>query len=77
MTRITYIGDNMLIPQIEESIKESGLKKIYIAAQLGISRETLRNWCRGISYPSAPELFKLARILNKKIEDLYIYKEEE
>lgn len=61
----------MLIPRIEEAIKDSGLKKIYIAAQLGISRETLRNWCKGISYPSAPELFMLARLLNKKIEELY------
>ncbi|WP_231867544.1 helix-turn-helix transcriptional regulator [Bacillus badius] len=44
---------------------------------MGISRNTLSNWCRGITHPPAPELFKLARLLEVKVDDLYEWEEEE
>lgn len=41
------------------------------------SANTISNWCTGKSYPSAPELFDLAEVLNCKVDDLYERKVEE
>ncbi|WP_144565425.1 helix-turn-helix transcriptional regulator [Neobacillus bataviensis] len=35
------------------------------------SANTISNWCTGKSYPSAPELFDLAELLNCKVDELY------
>jgi transcriptional regulator with XRE-family HTH domain len=32
---------------------------------------TISNWCTGKSFPSVPELFDLAEILDCKVDDLY------
>lgn len=37
----------------------------------GISENTLSNWCTGKTYPKAPDLFKLAKLLKVQVDDLY------
>lgn len=57
---------------IEELIEKSGLKKSYIAKQVGVNENTLTNWIKERSYPRLDQAVKLAEILNCKITDLYV-----
>jgi len=66
----------MIISKIGKAIDESPYKREYIRKEFKKSRNTISNWCTGKSYPSVPELFKLAALLEKKIEDLYEWSEE-
>ena len=62
--------------RIGSCIEKSGLKKKYIAEQLDISPTQLSNWISMRSYPPAEKLFKLADLLNVKVDDLYEREEE-
>jgi len=74
---ILIMGDVMEIKSnIGRAIDESPYKREYIRKVFNKSRNTISNWCTGKSYPSVPELFKLAALLDKKIEDLYEWKDE-
>lgn len=70
----------MLKPRIERILlehKESGNKisKQWLADELGVSRQMLSNYLAGKSYPPADKLFKLAHLLNRKVDDLYSFEE--
>lgn len=67
----------MLISKIGECIKDSPYSRDYIRKKMNVSANTLSNWSRGKSIPSALQLFKLSRLLGKTVEDLYDYIEEE
>jgi DNA-binding XRE family transcriptional regulator len=57
--------------RIEELIKESGLRKDYIANKLGVSTRQLRNYEKQVSYPPMDKAYILADILRVKVDDLY------
>lgn len=57
--------------KINEMILKSGLKKTYIAKELGINPVTLSNYISGKRKISLELAVKLADILNCKVEDLY------
>jgi putative transcriptional regulator len=61
----------MIINNLGSIIKNSPYKRSYIEKYLGISRNTLSNWCTGKTYPSIPQLLKLAKLLNVKLDDIY------
>lgn len=63
--------------RISECIKNSGYKKKYVAEKLQVSPTQLSNWISMRSYPPAEKLFKLADLLNVKVDDLYEREEEE
>ena len=67
----------MIISVIGDRIKESGYRRDFIEKHMGVSRNTLSNWCTGKTYPTAPQLFKLAELLSVKVDDLYKMKAEE
>lgn len=52
-------------------IDESPYKREYIRKHFNKSRNTISNWCTGRSYPTVPELFELAALLDKKVDELY------
>lgn len=64
------MGDDMKMC-IEELIKESGLKKRYIADTIGVNENTLTNWIMGRSWPRLNQAIILAKILRCDIDDLY------
>ncbi|MFP7445217.1 helix-turn-helix transcriptional regulator [Bacillus infantis] len=66
----------MIINNLTKAVKNSPYKREFIQKELGISRNTLSNWCTGKTYPSIPQALKLASILNVRIDDLYQIKEE-
>lgn len=61
----------MLKSNIRDLINQSPYKREYIQKQMNISANTLSNWCTGRSKPSVDDLFKLAKLLNVKVDDLY------
>ncbi|WP_027725424.1 helix-turn-helix transcriptional regulator [Tuberibacillus calidus] len=57
--------------KIGEYVEESGYKRGFIAKQLNVSVDQLRLYCKGESYPPMPKAFALAKLLGKKVDDLY------
>lgn len=60
-----------LIPRYDEHFERTGLMKKFVAKEVGISKNQMSNICKGKSYPTALNLFKLADILKCKVDDLY------
>lgn len=49
---------------LEQAIKDSGLKKVYIAKQIGVSNAGLANLLRGRSEFRESQMQKLCQLLN-------------
>lgn len=62
---------------IERLIKESGLKKKFIATKLEVSVAQLRNYETGHSFIPMDKAYILADLLNVKVDDLYERIEQE
>jgi putative transcriptional regulator len=56
---------------IGELIKNSPFKRDFIMKQLGVSANTLSNWCNNKNIPSLDKAYRLADILGCKVDDLY------
>jgi putative transcriptional regulator len=61
----------MVVCNIGKIIKQSPYKREYIEKYLGVSRNTLSNWCTGRTYPSVPQIIRLSALLNVKFEEMY------
>jgi DNA-binding XRE family transcriptional regulator len=48
-----------------------------VAKLLGVTRHSFGNWARGATVPSLYEAFRLARLFNCKVDDLFEVVEEE
>lgn len=59
---------------IDYWIEKRGYKKKWIAGQLGVSQTVLSRWINNRSMPSVKKLFKLADLLDCKVDDLYKWK---
>ncbi|MFE3973204.1 MULTISPECIES: helix-turn-helix transcriptional regulator [unclassified Peribacillus] len=57
--------------KIEELVKQSGLRKDYIANELGISTRQLRNYELNRSYPPIDKAYLLADLLGVRVDELY------
>lgn len=55
---------------IGEVILLSGLRKGYIAKQLGVNPNTVSNWIKGKSYPTLDKAYKMSKLVNCKLDDL-------
>ncbi|WP_100373062.1 helix-turn-helix transcriptional regulator [Bacillus sp. FJAT-45037] len=63
----------MLESKIDECIKRSGYRRDFVADHMEIKKQQLSNWCTGRSKPRVDDLFKLAKLLNCKVDDLYTF----
>lgn len=52
-------------------IESKGFKKKYIAEKVGVSPNQLSNWITNKNYPPMDKAFRLAEILECKVDDLY------
>jgi transcriptional regulator with XRE-family HTH domain len=57
--------------KIGELIENKGMKKKYIAKEIGITPTQLSNWLALKSYPPLDKAYLLADLLNCKVDDLY------
>lgn len=63
--------------RLEEIRKSHGIKQEELAAALAVSRQTIGSLENGRYNPSIILAFKIARYFNMKIEDIFIYEEDE
>lgn len=61
---------------IEKVRKERGMTQQALAVAVGVSRQTIISLENGKYSPSIELAFKLARLFEKSIEELFIYEEE-
>lgn len=61
---------------IEILRKSKGMTQQALAATVGVSRQTIISLENGKYSPSIELAFKLARLFEKSIEDLFVYEEE-
>lgn len=52
-------------------IAKSGMSKKEVAQKMGVSQTVLSRWINNHTMPSLENAFKLADILNCKVDDLY------
>jgi putative transcriptional regulator len=67
---------HMLSSNIGKLLRVSKYRREYILKELGISKNTLSNWCSGHTYPTIDKAYKLAELLEVDIGSLYTKKEE-
>ncbi|MBC3796822.1 helix-turn-helix transcriptional regulator [Acetobacterium tundrae] len=62
--------------RLEEIRKQRGIKQEELAAALEVSRQTIGSLEKGRYNPSILLAFKIARYFNMRIENIFIYEEE-
>lgn len=67
----------MLKSRIGKVIDSKGLKHKWVAMQMGIAPTVLSRWINNRGKPSVERLFKLARILDCKVDELYIWTDDD
>lgn len=63
--------------RLEEIRRQRGLKQEDLAAVLEVSRQTIGSLENGRYNPSILLAFKIAKFFQLRIEDIFIYEEEE
>ena len=63
--------------RIEEKRKALSMTQQQLAAELGVSRQTIISLETGRYNPSLLLAFQLARLFNMTVEELFLYEEEE
>ncbi|WP_407268987.1 helix-turn-helix transcriptional regulator [Radiobacillus sp. PE A8.2] len=66
----------VLKPKIRVRLAELEKKQSDIYTKLEVSPQQFSNWVKGHSAPYLETAFKLAKILDCKVDDLWEYKEE-
>jgi putative transcriptional regulator len=67
----------MFKSNIGKLLRISKYRREYILKELGISKNTLSNWCSGHTYPTIDKAYRLSELLEVDINELYEYKKEE
>ena len=62
----------MWVPRIRQVRESKGLKQKYVAQKMNIPAPRLSEWERGRTYPAANKLFDLAKVLDCKVDELYV-----
>jgi len=65
-----YLSGEM-VNKLETILEEKGIKKSWLAKELGVSRQTITNWVKGYNYPDLLKLKKLSFILGVSIEEIF------
>lgn len=54
-------------------LKEKDLSAAWLARQLGVSRQSVSNWCRGDEEPRLKHVRKIAEVFHMTIEEVLNY----
>ena len=63
--------------RLEEIRKQRGIKQVELAEAMDVSRQTISSLENGRYNPSVILAIKLARYFQMKVEDIFIYEEEQ
>lgn len=67
----------MLKPTIKRRLAELNIKQRDLCKQLGVTEQTLSAWTNGKAVPTLEMAFKISKQLHCKIEDLFLFIDEE
>jgi len=63
--------------KVQDLRTEMGLSQAKLGDMVGVSRQTINSLESGRYNPSITLAFRLSNVFNKKIEEIFIYTEEE
>lgn len=63
----------MLKSRIRIRLAELEIKQQDLAEQLGVTKQTMNAWVNGRALPTLEMAFKVAKILDCKVDDLFTY----
>lgn len=63
----------MLKPKIKIRLAELDIKHQDLAERLEVTKQTLSLWVNGKSTPTLETAFKIAKLLDCKVDDLFTY----
>lgn len=63
--------------RLKEILDNRGIKQVWLAEQVGISFKTLSNICNNRYNTSLEVAFKIAKVLDLRLEDIFKYEQEE
>ena len=66
----------MLKSRIKVRLAELNMKQQDLSEKLGVTKQTMSYWVNGKSIPTLETAFKMANMLECKVDDLYVYKED-
>lgn len=66
----------MLKSKIKVRLAELDIKQQDLSEKLGVTKQTMSAWVNGRSTPTLETAFKIANVLECKVDDLYIYRED-
>jgi putative transcriptional regulator len=67
----------MLKSKIKIRLAELEIRQQDLCEKLGVTKQTMSLWVNGKSMPTIETIFKIAKLLDCKVDDLYIYEENE
>jgi putative transcriptional regulator len=65
----------MLKSKIKVRLAELDMKQQELCEKLGVTRQTMSLWVNCKTTPTLETTFKIAKLLNCKVDDLYTYKD--
>lgn len=66
----------MLKSKMKVRLAELEIKQQDLSERLGVTKQTMSAWVNGRSMPTLEMAFRIAYILDCKVDDLFIYKED-
>jgi DNA-binding XRE family transcriptional regulator len=66
----------MLKSKIKVRLAELDIKQQDLSEKLGVTKQTMNAWVNGRSMPTLETAFKIANMLECRVDDLYVYKED-
>jgi DNA-binding XRE family transcriptional regulator len=67
----------MLKSKIKVRLAELEFKQQDLSGKLGVTKQTMSLWANGKATPTLETVFKIAKLLDCKVDDLYYYKDHE
>lgn len=67
----------MLESKLKIKLAEANMSNTELAQRLGVSKQTITNWKNGHNNPPIETAFKIAYILHCKVDDLFVYIDDE
>ena len=55
---------------IKQFREDAGMTKTDLAGRLGVTRQAVGNWERGVSYPTAANLLQMAELFGCTVDEL-------
>ena len=56
---------------LEKILEKKGIKKSWLVREMGVNKNTLTNWISGNTVPRLDQAYKIAKLLNTNIYDIW------